>query len=258
MKYRALLLPDQFATCRQPPDVPKEFTPKARANVAVLDAITEQVPSPPLFIQDNCNPTLPAIVEEENDIFISAYAPATLESLLPPFQAFISNADAALVADIYLKFNSILNSGCTTHLIKDKACFWTYDTSLAVLVGTANCGTLTTLVHGEICFRIHVDGKTVTIKLQDCLHVPDIPINLLSVGTMVEKDMKLLFEREATTIFFPPSVKELLGTSLRDQTYNKLFFLHCDFIIPHPNATAFPAIDSSILNFPWIPVTSAL
>ncbi|KAG6876872.1 hypothetical protein C0993_012392, partial [Termitomyces sp. T159_Od127] len=43
------------------------------------------------------------------------------------------------------------------------------------------------------------------MTLKDCLHAPEIPINLLSVGSMVENDLKLIFEKDATSITFPKS-----------------------------------------------------
>ncbi|KAG6883338.1 hypothetical protein C0993_006785 [Termitomyces sp. T159_Od127] len=93
------------------------FRPKA--NVAVQEPITEPISAPPLFIPDDDQDVIPTIVEEDNDIIVSAYSSKPNESPLPPYQAFLSSVDSALVADISLKFNSILDLGCTTHLIKD-------------------------------------------------------------------------------------------------------------------------------------------
>ncbi|KAG6870784.1 hypothetical protein C0992_012474, partial [Termitomyces sp. T32_za158] len=178
-------------------DNSKDSMPRHKANVAVPDPITELIPLPPPFVPEEHSPTsLPTVVEEDNDIVFSAYADTSSDSPLSPFQAFVSSVDMALLSDIHLKFNSILDSGCTTHLIKDRDLFWTYDTGSVVPVGTANCGTLEMLARGEVRFHVHVEGKSVIFRLLDCLHAPDIPINLLSVGTMVANDMKLLFEHE--------------------------------------------------------------
>ena len=81
--------------------------------------------------------------------------------------------------------------------------FWTYDPGLATLVGTANCGTLTMLAHGEVHFWVVLGGSECTVCIWDCLHAPDIPINLLSVGAMQEKQLEVIFDHTVTTIHFP-------------------------------------------------------
>ncbi|KAG6898961.1 hypothetical protein C0993_002251 [Termitomyces sp. T159_Od127] len=81
------------------------FRPKA--NVAVQEPITEPIPAPPSFIPDDNRDVIPTTVEEDNDIIVSAYSSEPNESPLPPYQAFLSSMDSALVADISLKFNSV-------------------------------------------------------------------------------------------------------------------------------------------------------
>ncbi|KAH0580183.1 hypothetical protein H2248_001705 [Termitomyces sp. 'cryptogamus'] len=138
------------------------FRPKA--NVAIQEPITEPIPAPPSFIPDDNRDVIPTIVEEDNDIIVSAYSSEPDKSPLPPYQAFLSSVDSALVADISLKFNSILDSGCTTHLIKDQKYIWSYDPSLASPVRTANCGILTTLAQGELLYGI-ID-LVILVKIQ--------------------------------------------------------------------------------------------
>lgn len=101
-------------------------------------------------------------------------------------------------AFILLCFNAILDSGCITHIIWDCQYFWFYNPSLAVLVGIVNCGTLNTLARDECHFWAHVDRKSVTLILSDCLHTSDLPINLLSVGSVMEQGIDVHFTQDAT------------------------------------------------------------
>jgi hypothetical protein len=78
-----------------------------------------------------------------------------------------------------------------------------YDTTLATPVKTANCGFLQTLARGSVRFRVVSGGRTVTFILNDCLHAPDAPINLISVGALTEKDAIFTFWKDVTTISFP-------------------------------------------------------
>ena len=69
---------------------------------------------------------------------------------------------------------------------------------------TANCGSLTTLGIGD---------KTVVWTLTNCLHAPDVPINLISVGTLQEHHMSVDFSLQKTTISFLSTHPQLSGLS---------------------------------------------
>ncbi|KAG6824266.1 hypothetical protein H0H92_007401 [Tricholoma furcatifolium] len=175
---------------------------KLRVNVA-SELLDESCALAPVDETTECVPDV--IESDANEIFVSAYD--SLDSLAgceePPFAAFVRTALPSTVAFFSTKYNSILDSGCTTHLFKDRDVFWFYDESGAVDVGTANCGTLSTCARGKVRFRAHVDAKHVIFVLKDCLHAPEVPINLLSVGSMVENHLHLVFESASTSITFP-------------------------------------------------------
>ena len=59
----------------------------------------------------------------------------------------------------------------------------------AVPVKTANCGILKTLACGDVKFHVPFGQQQIILTLRDCLHAPDAPLNLLSVGAMQEKHM---------------------------------------------------------------------
>lgn len=98
------------------------------------------------------------------------------------------------------------------------------------------------------------------ITLKDCLHAPDVPINLLSVGSMVEHDLKLIFKKGSTSIFFLSLVPSLHGSSIKASVYSCLSFLFCDFVLTTSSSTclliAFPALIST--SFPHLDITPEL
>ena len=202
---------------------------------------------------------------------LECYPVLTPESriALPPYLAFLQSINPFALASFASRFNTILDSGCTTHIVKDRQYFWTYHPKLATPVGTANCGVLNTLAQGEVRFRVLFQGWERIICMRKCLHAPDVPINLLSVGAMAEKSVRVIFEKGATTIHFPRSTVDVDGVSLSAAVAHRLSFLHCDFLLPPSssaatllpaNTLAFPAIAEPTppLFFPRVPVDSEL
>ncbi|KAF5377192.1 hypothetical protein D9615_006455 [Tricholomella constricta] len=201
--------------------------PRARAHVAItsdttLDPIVETVE--------------PAEIESATEP-ISLY-PDPTANLLPEsspsalYSDFTDASSPVVLSSIADRFNAILDSGCTVHIIRDRHLFWTYDTALATPVGTANCGILTTLARGEVRFKLSIDDTEQVFCLTDCLHAPDAPINLLSVGSMTEKDVRLVFEKNVTSIHFPESLPHLADLSINATVVRRLSFLHLDFVLP--------------------------
>jgi hypothetical protein len=88
-------------------------------------------------------------------------------------------------------FASILDSGTSSHLIKDRDVFWTYEVTQARPMKTANQGILQTKASGDCLVRLTLGSTTTTVKLRDCLHAPSACVNLLSVGRMTATGSKL-------------------------------------------------------------------
>ena len=146
-------------------------------------------------------------------------------------------------------FNSVLDSGCTHYIIRDHALFWSYDTTLATPVKTANYGFLQTLARGSVHFRVSSGDRTVTFILNDCLHTPDAPINLISVGALTEKGAIFTFSRGQTNITFPSDHPVLPSFSFNATVHNRLSFLDCNFVLPPSSFTSsLPAPSSSLLD----------
>jgi hypothetical protein len=74
--------------------------------------------------------------------------------------------------------------------------------------------------------------------LRNCLHAPDCPINLISVGMLNEARMSINFAPDSvTTLTFPDNPEKLgrlAGKSFLAKVINKLSFLDCNFAYPAP------------------------
>jgi len=180
-----------------------------------------------------------------NDVFFDVYRSGVILTAL----SSISELSPVCLSSISQTFNSILDSGCTNHIIRDRSCFWMYHTSLAVPVKTANCGVLETLAKGNVKFHVQCGSQSVVFVLRDCLHTPSAPINLLSVGAMQEHHMHVHFNEDITTIHFPSDHPILSGLSVHATVICRLSFLQCDFLVP-----PVPVTDGTEVAFPTFQV----
>ena len=97
---------------------------------------------------------------------------------------------------------------------------------------TANCGFLTTLAVGDIKIKLLLGDKMVIWTLRNCLHAPDIPINLISVGAQQEHHMSITFSFQKMIISFPEDHTHLSGLSFHAYVTNRLSLLNLDFLPP--------------------------
>ena len=187
-------------------------------------------------------PPTNTIVNE--DYFFDLYRTGVISTAL-------SSADDSSVCFSSLThlYNMILDSGCTNHIAKDHSLFWTYNTSLAVPVKTANCGILETFAKGDVKFQVQCGARSIVLTLRDCLHAPSAPINLLSVGAMQERRMRVHFDEDSTTIHFPSNHPDFAGLSFKATVLRRLSFLHCDFVVP-----TVPVSDGTEVAFPTFPI----
>ena len=121
-------------------------------------------------------------------------------------------------------FNSCLDSGCTDHIITDRCLFQTYDTSGSIEIGTANCGSLSAKASGNVSFRVPFQDRFVIFTLRGCLHAPDAPLHLLSVGALNERGMTVTFNTfgHSTILSFPSSDPELPGFYMSAEVIRRL------------------------------------
>ena len=155
-------------------------------------------------------PTLPVSSSTfQNDYVLRDLYPMR-DPIKPSVFTTSSKLDSLALMTLGDRFNSCLDSGCTDHIIKDKGLFQTYDTSRAVDVGTANCGSLSAKASGDVSFRLPYRERFVYFTLRHCLHAPDAPINLLSVGAFNEAGLTVTFiPDQPTSLSYPSSDPEL-------------------------------------------------
>ncbi|PPQ87937.1 hypothetical protein CVT25_001335, partial [Psilocybe cyanescens] len=79
---------------------------------------------------------------------------------------------------------TLLDSGATSHLIKSREMFHSYSEADARNVTTANLGTLRTQGGGTCYVNVSYKGRSIRLKLNNCLHAPGAAVNLLSVGRL--------------------------------------------------------------------------
>ncbi|PPQ83175.1 hypothetical protein CVT26_015506, partial [Gymnopilus dilepis] len=161
--------------------------------------------------------------------------------------AFVGSDEQEAIAFVALtsRFNALLDSGCTHYIINDRSLFVSLDGSQRRNIGTANCGTLQTFGTGDVSFRASYMGRVITFTLRNCLYAPDCPINLISVGALQEKGMRIHFDPpNATVLSFPNEHEHLPGFTLTASVVHRLSFLSLDFVAqspPLPESVAFPA-----------------
>ncbi len=168
-----------------------------------------------------------------DDIVFICMGASILSSSAQALTWFYDGLKDGSFAALSLLVKTMLDSGCTTHIFKERRYFWSYHEDEAVDVRTANCGVLSTKACGEIHICVHcMNGIWVVVQLLDCLHAPDVPMNLISVGALTEWKMYLLFGNNWTSINFPKDHPTLSGARFSATVLSHLSFLHCEILEP--------------------------
>ena len=130
---------------------------------------------------------------------------------------------AELVVNIW---STLLDSGATSHLIKKRDLFWTYNEEAARNVKTANLGVLQTRASGTCVVLFTYNGISTKVILRDCLHAPHAFVNLLSVRRFVAAGVSCMFEKGRVVL-------SKAGKSFGNgPMVNKLFILEVEFLMP--------------------------
>jgi hypothetical protein len=200
--------------------------PKPIAHIAEVEENQTDVEEGTTAVEDNVliNEFAALSLGNPNDIHFSTYALSGISE--------ISQEQFLALSSISQSYNSALDSACTNHIFRDRAIFHTYDVDGAVSVKTANCGLLATLAIGDVKIKLTIGDQTIIWTLRNCLHAPDVPINLLSVGALQEHHMSITFSFQKTTISFPPDHPRLSGLSFDAHVTRRLSLLDLDFLLP--------------------------
>ena len=163
-------------------------------------------------------------VHAANDVHDFSFA--SIEQILTPEEfACIVNTN----------FSTLLDSGASSHIIKDASYFWTYNRQGAKSVRTANHGTLSTLASGDCVALVRCGQLSTRITLRNCFHAPSAVINLLSVGKIVSAGFRCNFENNEVVISAPGPEKRNL---CEGPMLNNLFFLDIEYLTPPSNRRA--------------------
>ena len=145
--------------------------------------------------------------------------------------AFPSTVLHTALLSLVDSYNALLDSGCTHHIIRDQALFINY-AARSISVGTANCGSLDALGSGDVEFHYPFGDCFVVFTLCGCLYA-SAPINLLSVGALVERGMSCLFSPGGITkVFFPANHALFPGLTFSATVTSRLSFLKLAFLSP--------------------------
>jgi hypothetical protein len=99
----------------------------------------------------------------------------------------------------------LIDSGCTNHMTFDKSLFRNLQTTEVAKVRIGNGDCIATKGKGTIAITTNSGTKTIS----DVLYVLDIDQNLLSVGQLIKKGMKVVFENQSCYIFYAAGQKIL-------------------------------------------------
>lgn len=125
---------------------------------------------------------------------VIAAAAADLNSLMQDLSfALIADIPHDIACAVKLPFATILDSGTTVTLVKDRRFFHTYSTEDPVDVLMANHGVLQTTGRGTCVAWFTINGRRLRIRLSNCLHAPNALLNLLSVSGMNMKGWDVNF-----------------------------------------------------------------
>jgi hypothetical protein len=162
--------------------------------------------------------------------------------------------EATVTSALGANFNTLLDSDCVHHIIRDRSLFSNF-VSKTTSVGTATFGSLEALGSGDVDFRYPYADHHVTFTLRGCLFAPTAPINLLSVGVLIERrGMSCLFSPAGITkvffhtdhpklpgLVFHPNVTTLLTHSIHSDLFEKYTtppaYTGCSNYTAHSNLT---------------------
>jgi len=103
---------------------------------------------------------------------------------------------ATCFSSIKLSENWLIDSGCTNHMTHNKNLFRELSNANSTKVRVGNGNYIVVKGKGTIAISTYSGTKLIS----DVLYVPEIDQNLLSVGQLIERGFKVLFENESCLI----------------------------------------------------------
>jgi len=233
----AEMVEDAFTSCNTPPPLDE------------MPIIPDTLDDDP--IMPSAHMSVTSFVAPNNNVKCDYYSPR--ERPESPM-AFVSTTIADFESTAFLslggRYNSALDSGCTDHIFRNREYFQDFDASKAVSISTVNSGSLEALGSGKVSFSVPYcdkrgDPGSIVITLHDCLYAPNAPINLISVGSLNEHGLTVVFSPNASTeISLPLDDPDVPGFMFSATVFRRLSLMNCNFILPADNLlkpSAFPA-----------------
>ena len=125
-----------------------------------------------------------------------------------------------------------MDSGSTSHVIRDRSAFWTYDEDQRPNVGTVCHGNLRTQARGDCVALVQSQKGPTRVRLKGCLHAPNARLDLISVGKLLRNGLHCVFTPGEFVILDPRSTSssrlECRGPIHGDLGYLPLTFLPPD------------------------------
>ncbi|KAJ8764624.1 hypothetical protein K2173_006706 [Erythroxylum novogranatense] len=128
-----------------------------------------------------------------------------------PEQLFVASCFASKISsDCWL-----VDSGCTNHMTNDEKLFKELDKSASSRVRIGNGDYITVKGKGTVA----IESLTGTKLISEVLYVPEIDQNLLSVGQLLEKGFKVLFE-DKMCLVIDQSSQELFRIKMQGKSFS--------------------------------------
>jgi hypothetical protein len=117
--------------------------------------------------------------------------------------ANVANQDKEYIFNVYSKTNKenvwLLDSGASNHCCYSKEAFQSMKQHTSIIkVGDAR--ELKVMGIGSVQLKIQSECGFVNIIISDVLFVPELSVNLISIGKLAKKGYKILFEKEVCNI----------------------------------------------------------
>lgn len=126
-----------------------------------------------------------------------------------------------------------IDSGCTSHMYSEDKYSIKINSHTAGKVHLASDTYAEVRGKGSARFVTKGDGRETCINLSEALYIPDLRTNLLSVGKICDKDLKVIFEKKKATIIDQDG-NTILGV---DRANNGLYCLEAKTLESCANVT---------------------
>lgn len=125
-----------------------------------------------------------------------------------------------------------IDSGCTAHMCGNRNSLTNFEKPTIGKVNLANKSSIDIAGRGSVSLNVYSDGLTKRVDLKNTLHVPDLRTNLLSVGKMCDKGLKVIFETDGASV-----INREGKTVLRaDRVNGGLYYVRASLLESNANA----------------------